>query len=84
MTFYIARYATPGLSPFLEIEKIKTEAAKSISSHNGHKYSKIITQSSFPFPLQQRARPPSLRKRRSPSVRAARTPSEGPQAYLPC
>ncbi len=37
--FYIIRYATSGLSPFLEIETIKTEAAKSISSHNGYKYS---------------------------------------------
>ena len=33
---YIIRHATPGLSPFLEIEVIKTEAAKSISSHNGY------------------------------------------------
>jgi len=39
MNFYIDRYADTGLSPFLEIEIIKTEAAKSISSHNGYKYS---------------------------------------------
>jgi hypothetical protein len=37
-SIYIYRHATPGLSPFLEIEVIKSEAAKSISSHNGYKY----------------------------------------------
>ena len=41
INLYINRYAKPGLPPFLEIEEIKTEAAKSISSHNGYKYSKI-------------------------------------------
>ena len=51
MNSYINRYADSGLSPFLEIEIIKTEAVKSISSHNGYKYSKKIKQSSYPSPL---------------------------------
>ena len=72
-------------TPFLEIEIRKTEAAKSISSHNGYKYKQyFVILSSFPSLLLLRARRSSLRKRQSPSVRAARTPSEDPQAYLPC
>ena len=68
MNFYIIRYADSGLSPFLEIEIIKTEAVKSISSHNGYKYSDFYISikplftilSSYPFPLQIRARQLSL------------------------
>ena len=41
ISHYINQYATSGLLPFLEIEIIKTEAAKSISSHNAYKYNKI-------------------------------------------
>jgi hypothetical protein len=41
--FYIVRYAATGPSPFQETEIIKTEAAESISSHNGYKYRKYFS-----------------------------------------
>ena len=53
ISHYNNRYTAPGLLPFLEIEEIKTEAAKSISSHNAYKYNKFfveIRQSSSLFP----------------------------------
>jgi hypothetical protein len=42
LKIYIIRRTASGLSPFLEIETIKTEAVKSISSHNGYKYKSLF------------------------------------------